>query len=174
VHVDRVLRDGEVFELGARRFRTLVLPGHTRGHTCLFDETSRAVVAGDLVAGIGTVIIDPPEGDMADYLDSLKRLIDLGPGTLYPAHGPVIPGGVAKLQQYLSHRLDREAKVLGALSKRGAPAQAADLVPAAYPDVPPGLYGLAERSLLAHLLKLEKEGRARRDATGGWLGQPTS
>lgn len=169
VPVDRVLRDGEVFELGARRFRTLVLPGHTRGHTCLFDETSRAVVAGDLVAGVGTVIIDPPEGDMADYLDSLKRLIDLGPRTLYPAHGPVIPGGVARLKQYVAHRLDREAKVAAALSARGKAAEPGELVPAAYPDVAPALYGLAERSLLAHLLKLEKEGRARRDPSGKWM-----
>ena len=168
VRVDRVLRDGEVLELGARRFRLLVLPGHTRGHTCLIDETSRAVVAGDLVAGLGTVIIDPPEGDMADYLASLQRLIDLGPGTLYPAHGPIIPGGVAKLQQYLAHRQDREAKVLSALSAATGPAEPADLVPAVYADVEPALHGLAERSLLAHLLKLEKDGRAQQSTDGRW------
>ena len=157
VRVDRVVKDGEA--LGGP-WRCLILPGHTRGHTCLLDEESRAVAAGDLVAGIGTVIIDPPEGDMADYLASLDRLLALGPGTLYPAHGPVIPGGVARLEQYKAHRMAREALVAGALGAE--PAEPAQLVPAAYPDVAPALYGLAERSLLAHLLKLERDGRAVR------------
>ena len=168
VVVDRVIQDGEVLELGARKFRLLVLPGHTRGHTCLLDETSRAVVAGDLVAGVGTVIIDPPDGDMADYIASLRRLIALGPGTVYPAHGPVIPGGLAKLQQYLHHRFEREEKVVQALAAFGRPADPAELVPSAYADVAPALHVFAERSLLAHLLKLEKDGRARRDEGGRW------
>jgi len=64
---------------GASRWKCLHLPGHTRGHLCLLEEGSGAVVAGDLVAGVGTVIVDPPEGDMLDYLASLRRLLDLGP-----------------------------------------------------------------------------------------------
>ncbi len=168
VRIDKVLTDGEPLELGAARWRCLVLPGHTRGHTCLFDDVSRAVIAGDLVAGVGTVIIDPPDGDMADYLASLHRLIDLGPGTLYPAHGPVIAGGVARLSQYVAHRLEREEKVFGSLRAAGAPATAAELVPGAYQDVNPALYPFAERSLLAHLLKLERDGRARRDGSQRW------
>jgi len=157
---DRLLRDGELLPLGPRGFRCLHLPGHTRGHLCLRDEGSGAVIAGDLVAGIGTVIIDPPEGDMADYLESLRRLLSLEPGTLYPAHGPVVPAGKEKLQGYLAHRLEREEKVAQALRLSG-PATPLELVPHAYPEIAPALYPFAERSLLAHLLKLVKDGRAR-------------
>jgi glyoxylase-like metal-dependent hydrolase (beta-lactamase superfamily II)/8-oxo-dGTP pyrophosphatase MutT (NUDIX family) len=157
--VDRIIGDGERLEAGPRGWRMLHLPGHTRGHLCLVEEGSGAVIAGDLVAGVGTVIIDPPEGDMADYLASLDRLLEQKPGTLYPAHGPVVPAGAAKLQQYRAHRLEREARVLAALSKE--PALPAQLVPAAYPDVSPEVYPLAERSLQAHLIKLAREGRAR-------------
>jgi len=170
--IDRAVEDGERFEVGPRGWRALHLPGHTRGHLCLLEEGSGAVVAGDLVAGVGTVIIDPPEGDMKDYLASLDRLIGEKPGSIYPAHGPVVPGGVAKLEEYRLHRYQREQLVLGSLRKAAGPAAPAELVPAAYPDVKPELYALAERSLLAHLYKLVSEGRAleldgRFSATGG-------
>src|SRR5439155_19282539 len=102
--LDRIIEDGELLEAGPRGWRMLHLPGHTRGHLCLVEEGSGAVIAGDLVAGVGTVIIDPPEGDMADYLASLDRLMEQNPGTLYPAHGPVVPAGIAKRQQYRAHR----------------------------------------------------------------------
>jgi ribonuclease/clavin/mitogillin len=161
VRVDRLLGEGERLEVGPRGFRALHLPGHTRGHLCLIEDGTGAVVAGDLISGVSTVVIDPPEGDMADYIESLRRLSDLGPGAIYPAHGPVVPGGLEKLAQTLAHRLEREGKVMAALAGAGAPALAAELVPAAYPDVAPDLYPLAERSLLAHLLKLVKDGRAR-------------
>jgi ribonuclease/clavin/mitogillin len=158
--VDRVVEDGARFEVGPRGWRALHLPGHTRGHVCLIEEGSGAVVAGDLVAGVGTVIVDPPEGDMQDYLRSLDRLLGEKPGCIYPAHGPVVPGGVARLEQYRAHRLEREELVLGSLRKAGGPALPSDLVRAAYPEVAPEIYPLAERSLLAHLYKLVREGRA--------------
>jgi glyoxylase-like metal-dependent hydrolase (beta-lactamase superfamily II)/8-oxo-dGTP pyrophosphatase MutT (NUDIX family) len=158
--VDRTLEDGDRFEVGPRGWRALHLPGHTRGHLCLIEEGSGAVVAGDLVAGVGTVIIDPPEGDMKDYLSSLDRLLEQGPGSIYPAHGPVVPDGAARLQEYRAHRLEREERVLTSLRQAKGPATPAQLVPGAYPDVKAQLYPLAERSLLAHLYKLVREGRA--------------
>jgi glyoxylase-like metal-dependent hydrolase (beta-lactamase superfamily II) len=163
--VDRVVKDGERIDTGPRGWTCVHLPGHTRGHLCLIESGSGAVVAGDLIAGIGTVIVDPPEGDMADYLDSLRRLASLKPGVIYPAHGPVVPSGPEKIAGYIAHRLEREERVLGALRVKG-PATAAELVPDSYPDVKPELYPLAERSLLAHLGKLVREGRARPDASG--------
>lgn len=158
--IHRVVGDGDRFVVGPRGWRALHLPGHTRGHLCLVEEGSGAVVAGDLVAGIGTVIIDPPEGDMKDYLSSLDRLLAQNPGTIYPAHGPVVPAGAAKLAETKAHRLQREARVLEALAARREPALPAELVPPSYPDVKPEMYALAERSLLAHLYKLVREGRA--------------
>ena len=163
--VDRILHDGERLEAGPRGWRMLQLPGHTRGHLCLIEDGSGAVIAGDLVAGVGTVIIDPPEGDMADYLASLDRLLGEKPGAIYPAHGPVVPAGVQKLEHYRAHRLEREMLVLHALAKQG-PATPAQLVPAAYPDVKPEMYPYAERSLLAHLYKLVREGRASQSDQG--------
>jgi glyoxylase-like metal-dependent hydrolase (beta-lactamase superfamily II)/8-oxo-dGTP pyrophosphatase MutT (NUDIX family) len=153
--VDRIVEDADRFDVGPRGWRALHLPGHTRGHLCLREEGSGAVVAGDLVAGIGTVVIDPPEGDMKEYLASLDRLLETKPGCIYPAHGPVVPGGVAKLEQYREHRLQREQLVIGALRKAGGPATTSE-----YPEVKPDLYPLAQRSLLAHLTKLVSEGRA--------------
>lgn len=166
VRVDRLVADDEELQFGPRGFRALHLPGHTRGHLCLLEKTSGTVIAGDLVAGQSTVVIDPPEGDMADYLTSLERLISYTPQTIYPAHGQVVPGGEAMLRGYVKHRLEREAKVLAALRDRGSPSAPEDLVPGAYPEIKPELYPLAERSLLAHLLKLVKDGTARVDAAG--------
>ncbi|HYS19811.1 MAG TPA: MBL fold metallo-hydrolase, partial [Gemmatimonadales bacterium] len=163
--VDRVLRDGDALQVGPRSWKCLHLPGHTRGHLCLLEEGSGAVAAGDLVAGVGTVIVDPPEGDMLDYLASLRRLLQLGPGVIYPAHGPVVPAGADKLRGYLAHRLEREERVVRALRELGS-ATPEQLVPPSYPDVQPDLYPLAERSLLAHLGKLVKEGRAHVDERG--------
>jgi ribonuclease/clavin/mitogillin len=158
--VDRIVEDGARFEVGPRGWTALHLPGHTRGHLCLREEDSGAIVAGDLVAGTGTVIVDPPEGDMKDYLASLDRLLDAKPGCIYPAHGPVVPAGVAKLLEYRAHRLEREERVLASLRSARVPSTPAELLPAAYPDVKPEMYPFAERSLLAHLYKLVREGRA--------------
>ena len=163
--VDRILRDGERLETGPRGWTCVHLPGHTRGHLCLVESGSGAVVAGDLIAGVGTVIIDPPEGDMADYLASLQRLSSLKPGVIYPAHGPAVPAGPEKIAGYIAHRLEREERVVAALRSVG-PATARDLVPPSYPDVKPEMYPFAERSLLAHLEKLVREGRARKEAAG--------
>src|SRR5207245_6359245 len=117
--VDRVVRDGDALEVGPRGWKCLHLPGHTRGHLCLLEEGSGAVAAGDLVAGMGTVVIDPPEGDMLDYLASLRRLLELRPGVIYPAHGPVVPAGAGRLRGYREHRRQREGPAVQALPSRG-------------------------------------------------------
>lgn len=169
VHVTRCLNDGDVLELGkdgaGKSFDLQVLftPGHAPGHIVLRDlrPGSGALIAGDMVAAIGTIIIDPPEGNMAEYLRQLERLRDLEPRVVFPAHGPGVLDGRAKFQQYINHRLMREMKVLAALAKvdSGTPES---LLPDAYDDTPRELYMLAERSCLAHLLKLEEDGKASR------------
>lgn len=165
IAVDRFLDDGERLDLGGRRLLALHTPGHAPGHLALVDLDSRATIAGDLVAGIGTILIDPDDGDMATYLASLERLLAADVGALLPAHGPVIDDGPAKLRAYTAHRLMREARVLAALVE--APQPLAVVCAAAYADTPSWLWPLAERSLLAHLHKLHAEGRAFDDA-GGW------
>jgi glyoxylase-like metal-dependent hydrolase (beta-lactamase superfamily II) len=110
-----------------------------------------------MVAGTGTIIVDPPEGKMALYLESLRRLRALDAGVLYPAHGPPIGDPARLIDEYVAHRLDRERKVLAAVEQGAAPVDV--LVPRAYPEIQPVLYPFAARSLLAHLQKLEAEGR---------------
>ncbi len=146
-------------------------PGHARGHLAFRDDRSRTIVAGDLVAGQGTIVIDPPEGDMADYLATLARLISEGCGPIVPAHGPAIVDGEHKLLEYIAHRQMREDQLVEALTKREA--RPIDLVPALYPEIPTLFHPLASRQLLAHLLKLESEGRVERpDGSTGVPGAP--
>jgi len=160
IRVDRLIEDDELIELKGDpgwRLRALHTPGHTRGHVCFYEELSGAVITGDLVVGIGTVVIDPPEGNMRQYFDSLHRLLALPRLTcLFPAHGPVIGSARNKLEEYVEHRTMRENRILDAV-RSGARAPA-EIVPLAYTDVAPAMYGLAERSTAAHLEKLEEEG----------------
>ena len=160
VKADRLLVEGEMLVLGEMRWRVLHTPGHAQGHVCLYDEASRAAVVGDMVAGFGTIVIDPPEGDMTDYLAQLKRLEELSVTTLYPSHGPAIPDGPGKLAEYIQHRIWREEKVLAALTREGVALE--QLVPKAYDDVNAFVLPIAERSTLAILGKLEREGRVVR------------
>lgn len=158
--IDELLADGEVVH-GATCVHT---PGHAAGH--LVFELGEIAIAGDMVAGIGTILIDPDEGDMGDYLASLERMRSRDERVLLPAHGPPIRDGGAKLTEYLAHRRMREQRVIDALS--GAPRSTAQLVETVYSDTPRVLWGLAERSLLAHLAKLEHDGIARSVDGGLW------
>lgn len=165
--VDRELVDGEAVSLGTRTLRVVFTPGHTPGHHAFVEETTGLVMAGDLVAGVGTVIVDPDEGDMVDYLASIARVKSIAPRALLPAHGPILTEAADKLDEYTRHRLWREARVFDAVVAAGAGgATARQLVPVAYADVPPEVHPLAERSLLAHLAKLVREGRVVVEGSG--------
>jgi endoribonuclease LACTB2 len=167
VKVARVLADGEVLTLEGEpdmHWRVLHTPGHARGHLCLVDEASRAAVVGDMVAGVGTILIDPPEGGMAEYLRQLRRLRDWPVRALYPAHGPPLPDGPAALERYLAHREARELRVKAALKE--APQSLEDVAREAYADTPNAWPPVAERSTLAILEKLLEEAGARRVAEG--------
>jgi ribonuclease/clavin/mitogillin len=173
VPVARMLAEGDTIDLAGpvpERWRVLHTPGHAPGHVCLFDEDGGAVVVGDMVASVGTILIAPGDGDMAVYLAQLERLAGLGARLALPAHGEPIDDPVALFRRYIAHRLMREAKVLAAVAKRGeAGGGAEDVLPDAYDDVPPTTWPIAMLSMLAHLEKLEHEGRVRADvrAAGG-------
>lgn len=166
VKIDVELGDGEQLE-GVTCLHT---PGHADGHLCF--EVDGAVIAGDMVAGLGWILIDPDEGNMTHYLASLARLLARGVTTLLPAHGPPIVDGPGKLREYITHRTMREDRVLAALAAREA--STAELVGEVYADTPRPLWPLAERSLRAHLDKLVHESRARETSPGRWtaLGKP--
>ncbi len=168
--IDRSLEDGQTIDLGLDRrgrpfeLKVIFTPGHAPGHIVLVDkrEGSPAMIVGDMVAGIGTIIVDPPEGNMKNYLASLARLRELPQKVLFPAHGPPIVDGHQKLENYLRHRANRERQIWEALKERqqGTPR---DLLPSAYSDTPKQLYPFAERACLAHLEKLEEDGAVFRE-----------
>jgi glyoxylase-like metal-dependent hydrolase (beta-lactamase superfamily II) len=158
---DRVLADGEPVPVGARTLRALHTPGHRADHLCFLLEDAAALFAGDLVAGEGTVVIAPPEGDLGDYLNSLERLLRVdGFRTILPGHGPPVEDGPALLRDYIAHRMLRERQILDGLAQGRATISA--LVAVIYAEVDPRLHAAAGRSVAAHLLKLEREGRVRR------------
>jgi glyoxylase-like metal-dependent hydrolase (beta-lactamase superfamily II) len=158
VHIDRTFEENERLELAGKpgwSLQVLHTPGHARGHVCIFETRHGSLVTGDLMAGLGTVVIDPPEGHMATYLESLRRMQALPVTALFPAHGPVMANAKARIQEYLDHRLDRERRIFAAWhdGKRGL----AEIVKEVYTDVPPAMHGLAERSVMAHLEKLRED-----------------
>jgi glyoxylase-like metal-dependent hydrolase (beta-lactamase superfamily II) len=161
----RRLRDGQEIRLPGVRLRAIATPGHAPDHVAFFLEGDRALFTGDAVLGRGTSVIDPPEGDLAQYLRSLRRLRELRPRTIYPGHGPVVLDAMAKLEEYLAHREERERQVLEGLAE--GPRTPEELVPSIYAGYPAELHPLAARSVLAHLLKLEAEGRVRRVRSDG-------
>jgi glyoxylase-like metal-dependent hydrolase (beta-lactamase superfamily II) len=162
---NETLGDGAVYSLGERQLRALFTPGHRYDHLCFALEESGSdtgtIFAGDLVAGAGTVVIAPPEGDLSDYLDSLRRILARAPAHLAPGHGPQREDARALLEGYIAHRDDRERQLLSALS--ATPATVAELVRRVYTDTPLYLHSIAAYSMLAGLLKLEREGRASQD-----------
>jgi endoribonuclease LACTB2 len=109
------------------------------------------------MAGLGTVVIDPPEGHMATYLDSLRKMLALDVTALFPAHGPVMANAKGKIQEYLDHRLQRETKILKAWTS--GKREPREIVKEVYTDVVPAMHALAERSVMAHLEKLREEGK---------------
>jgi glyoxylase-like metal-dependent hydrolase (beta-lactamase superfamily II)/8-oxo-dGTP pyrophosphatase MutT (NUDIX family) len=161
--LDRVgtpIADARAVEDGALlhgRWRALHTPGHARGHLAFLDERTGALLCGDMVSTMSTIVIDPPEGDMAEYMRQLVRLRELEPRTVYPAHGAPAPNATALLDAYLAHRRARESKVHAAL-----PGTLAEVTARAYDDTPAVLHPVAQRSCLASLEKLEREGRAHR------------
>ena len=166
---DRVLRDGDVLETSEFALEALHTPGHASNHLCYRHLETDWLVTGDHVIDGSTVVIDPPDGNMKHYIESLRRLRELGCEALLPGHGDRIDDPVRVIDWIVEHRLEREAKVLAAL-RSNAGLTAHDLVPKVYQDVPEHLYGLAERSLLAHLLKLEADGSAA-DKDGHWTAR---
>ncbi|UCH30190.1 MAG: MBL fold metallo-hydrolase [Myxococcales bacterium] len=162
VEIDRLIQDGERIDLSGPTPTALTAvhtPGHPPGHLCFIDEATGMMIAGDMVAAVGTIIVEPTDGDMLLYLESLRKMSVIEPSALLPAHGDVIQQPQAVLSFYIEHRLMRERKVLEALEARGKPSRPRHLVAQAYDDTPKALWPLALQSIEAHLIKLEREGR---------------
>lgn len=154
------LADGETLA-GSARLVALHTPGHASDHVCFFFEDATSLFSGDAILGEGTAVIAPPDGDMKAYLATLRRLASLRIGRIYPGHWAPLDGGVAVIERYLAHRLEREASIESALAE--APATVEEIVARVYVDTPPHLHPIAAYSVLAHLEMLEEAGRVRRE-----------
>jgi endoribonuclease LACTB2 len=168
VKVDRHIEADEVLELMGEpsiSLRALFTPGHARGHLCFYDARTGALISGDNIVGYGSVLIDPPEGNMQEYLDSLRKMRALpNLSVLFGGHGPAIANPYEKIDEYISHRLQREELILAAV-REGATSPK-EIVARVYTDVPPKAHGIAERAVLAHLEKLEADGLVLHSAEG--------
>lgn len=155
----RVLQGRATLPAGDGAVEIVPTPGHSPDHACLWDAGSRALFAGDLMVKGGTIMIAASSGgSLREYLASLARVRALSPARVYPGHGPVIEDGIAIIDEYVAHREGRERQVL-ALLERGASTVGA-IAAAIYPDLDPALSGAAHETVLAHLVKLEEEGKA--------------
>lgn len=160
VAVDKVVADGDTID-GLQVIHT---PGHSPGHICLYIKEEGILFSGDHVLGMGTTAMSPPQGDMAQYIDSLRKLLNYDIGMICPGHGPPIREARRKLEELIQHRLEREEQVVTGL-KQGK-ATVMELVAEIYPELDKRLYEAAKGQVLAHLMKLEREGRVSSLGTG--------
>lgn len=155
----RLLTDGDVLSTDEFTLQALYTPGHASNHLCYLLHEEQILFAGDQVMEGTTVVIGPPDGDMADYLSSLERLKQEPIATIAPAHGRFIGNPQREFNRIISHRLERERQVYDALLQRGS-ARIMDIVGQLYTHLPEALRLPAAFSVYAHLLKLHKDGLA--------------
>ena len=156
------VRDGDVLPAGDTQLTAIHTPGHSPDHLCFWHEETRTVFCGDLAIK-GTSVWIPARlgGNLTDYLHSLERIAALEPARILPAHGDVIDDPVRLLRDYIQHRLDREEQVIAAVRAGATTTEA--IVTRVYLGLKQSLVPLALESVMAHLLKLQQEGRARAD-----------
>jgi ribonuclease/clavin/mitogillin len=160
----RPIDAGSVLETQGATLRALHTPGHAPDHLCFVLEEEGALFSGDNVLGVGTTVIPMGSGDLAAYMASLARMLEESPSRIYPAHGPVIDDGVAKLREYIEHRREREEQIHRALGDE--PKTVAEIVAVVYAAYPARLHAAAAQSTTPHLRKLAGEGRARQEGSG--------
>ena len=156
IEVDQPLHDGQVVVLAGDppvTIRVIHTPGHARGHVSFYVEESGSLIVGDIVPGHSTIIIDPPEGDMTAYMESLQKLAALEPKVLLPSHGTMIANAVERLN---AHRLRREQQVLEAW--RQGLRDPVEILPAVYTDIAVHEYPMAERQIASHIERLQSLG----------------
>ena len=166
--VDSNVRHGDLIMGKDFTLEAIATPGHVANHFCYLLREEGQVFTGDHIMGGSTVVIIPPSGDMAEYLASLARLKEYPIKQLMPGHGDVIEDPIGVVDGLIAHRLRREEKVIRMLRAQSE-ISLVDLTPLVYDDVDASLHPVAQVSLWAHLLKLEKEGRAVKTIEQHWL-----
>ena len=154
--------DNDRISFGGGELHVLHTPGHESGHCCFYESGDKVLFSGDNILGYGTAVIHPPDGNMTDYMTSLERLLGFDINVILPGHGPLIGKPEAKIREYIKHRLEREQQVLAAL--RAGRNTIGDITQMIYVDVSAALQRVAEFSVQAHLEKLMREGRVKRES----------
>ena len=174
IKIDRLIEDGEIIELEGEpkiSLRAMHTPGHARGHLCFHEARTGTLISGDNIVGLGSVLIDPPEGNMRDYLKSLETMRALpNLSVIFGGHGPAIANPFEKLTEYILHRLDREQKILEAVVEGAVTPK--EIVARVYTDVSAKAHPMAERAVIAHLEKLEADGQVVQTSEGAYRSAP--
>jgi glyoxylase-like metal-dependent hydrolase (beta-lactamase superfamily II) len=163
---DRVLVDGERVTGEGWTLEALATPGHTSNHLCFALVEEKALFTGDHIMGWSTTVVSPPDGDMADYMRSMQRLVERDDAVYYPAHGDQVDTPQRLARGMMGHRKHREGQIMRHLREAGG-AAIPDMVQDMYKGVDPRLHPAAGRSVLAHLLDLQARGLAR-EHDGHW------
>ncbi len=158
---DRILAEGESISGEGWTIEAVATPGHTSNHLCYALLESRALFTGDHVMKWSTSVVSPPDGDMAAYMESLQKLYDREDRVYYPAHGPAVENPRQLVRGMIGHRRMRERQILNLLEL--GPQAIPDMVTEMYKGLDHRLKGAAGRSVLAHLVDLEKQGRVALD-----------
>jgi len=153
--------DNDRISFGNGELHVLHTPGHESGHCCFYEGGDRVLFSGDNILGYGTAVIHPPDGNMTDYMKTLERLLGFDISLILPGHGPLIGKPEAKIREYIKHRIEREQQVLAALRK--GQNTTGDITQMIYVDVSAALQRVAEFSVLAHLEKLVRDGRVKKE-----------
>ena len=158
------VKDGDMLEGNGFTFECVYTPGHTSNHMCFALHEEKALLTGDHVMGWSTTVVTPPDGDMAQYMASLSKLLARDDAILYPTHGGPIRDPKTFIQAYIDHRLEREAQIVAYL--RDGVSTIPEMVARMYADVDKRLHPAAARSVLAHLIQLGQEGRVIAEGAG--------
>jgi len=153
--------DNDRIAIGGGELHVLHTPGHESGHCCFYEGGDKVLFSGDNILGYGTAVIRPPDGDMTDYMKTLERLLGFDISLILPGHGPLIGKPEAKIREYIQHRLEREQQVIAAL--KSGRNSIGDITQRIYVDVSAALQRVAEFSVQAHLEKLMREGRVKKE-----------
>ena len=156
------VKDGDIIAGKGFTVECVYTPGHTSNHMCFALKEEQALFSGDHVMGWSTTVVTPPDGDMAQYMASLRKLRARNDRILYPTHGAPVRDPAPFLDAYIAHRLEREAQILAAI--RDGLSTIPEMVERMYADVDRRLHPAASRSVLAHLIQLEDEGRVANNA----------
>ena len=171
--VDKQVDEGHHFTHGGDTWTAIHTPGHAPGHLCLISNADQSLIAGDMVAGEGTILINPSEGSIREYIHSLHRLRTFAPSRLLPAHGGALDNADELLQEYISHRKNRLMQIWKHLSE--TPQSSLDLAARIYTELPKAYLGMAAIQVHCGLLFLEQDSAVQKvkSPENGWVRSQT-